>query len=245
MKAVLNGGLTFSISDGWWDEMKDDEAGWTIPTAHVEDQGERDRLEADALYEILEHEIAPLFHEVDAEGMRHGWLDRVRTSLVRIAPQITAARMVRDYVTELYLPAAGAAEAFADDPALADEFTAWKSRVSDAFDRISVRDVRIEGGRGDDLVPTGAEVALSAAVDLAGLGEHDVDVEALVGPVGEDGEIASPQLIPLRPVGVGGEDRWSASFTLPRPGELGVNVRVVPRHRVLASPAELGLIVTA
>jgi starch phosphorylase len=31
MKAVLNGGLTFSISDGWWDEMSTDEAGWTIP----------------------------------------------------------------------------------------------------------------------------------------------------------------------------------------------------------------------
>ncbi|MCG7308439.1 alpha-glucan family phosphorylase [Brachybacterium sp. ACRRE] len=266
MKAVLNGGLTFSISDGWWDEMKDDEAGWTIPTAHVADQGERDRLESDALYEILEHEIAPLFHDVDAEGMRHGWCDRVRTSLVRIAPQITAARMVRDYVTELYLPAAGAAEAFADDPALADEFTAWKGRVADAFGRISVRDVRIEGGRGEGLVPTGAEITLSAAVDLAGLGDHDVEVEALVGPVGPDGEIESPQLIPLRPgtgvegaagaesgigasTGIGAEDggaaRWSASFTLARPGELGVNVRVVPRHRVLASPAELGLFVTA
>jgi starch phosphorylase len=260
MKAVLNGGLTFSISDGWWDEMKDDEAGWTIPTAHVEDQDERDRLEADALYEILEHRIAPLFHDVDAEGMRHGWLDRVRTSLVRIAPQITASRMVRDYVGELYLPAAGAAEAFTQEPTLAGEFTAWKARAADAFDRITVADVRVDGGRSEDLVPSDAEITLSAAVDLAGLGEHDVDVEALIGPVGEDGEIIAPQRIPLRPEGTveaggpaeaeqpaGAEParRWSARVALARPGEMGVNVRVVPRHRVLASPAELGLIVTA
>lgn len=129
MKAVLNGGLTFSVSDGWWDEMKDDAAGWTIPTAQVEDQHRRDRIEAEALYEILEQSIVPLFYERDARGMQHGWMTRVRSSLVTVAPQITAARMVRDYVTELYLPAAGAASAFTTDPVLAEQFTAWKAGV--------------------------------------------------------------------------------------------------------------------
>src|SRR5690625_7146542 len=67
MKAVLNGGLSLSVSDGWWDEMKDDEAGWTIPTADVEDQGHRDRLEAEALYELLEDRVVPLFYERSEE----------------------------------------------------------------------------------------------------------------------------------------------------------------------------------
>src|SRR5699024_11811515 len=92
-KAVLNGGLTFSVSDGWWDEMKDDEAGWTIPTARIEDQAERDRVEAEALYEILEQSIIPLFYERDARGMQRGWMTKVRSSLVTVAPRITAARM--------------------------------------------------------------------------------------------------------------------------------------------------------
>src|SRR5690625_6197260 len=109
MKAVLNGGLSSDLSDGWWDEMKDDEAGWTIPTADVEDQGHRDRLEAEALYELLEDRVVPLFYERDARGMQRGWMNRVRSSLVRVGPQITAGRMVRDYVTELYLPASRAA----------------------------------------------------------------------------------------------------------------------------------------
>src|SRR5699024_9517171 len=76
MKAVLNGGLSLSVSDGWWDEMKDDEAGWTIPTADVEDQGHRDRLEAEALYELLEDRVVPLFYERDARGMQRGWMNR-------------------------------------------------------------------------------------------------------------------------------------------------------------------------
>lgn len=241
MKAVLNGGLTFSISDGWWDEMKDDAAGWTIPTADVADQVERDRIEAGALYEILEQEIAPLFYERDARGMQRGWMTKVRSSLVRIAPQITAARMVRDYVTDLYLPAARAAGAFAADPALAGAFTEWKARVGLVWSQIAVRDVRLEGTTGDR-VATGAEVTLSAEVDLAGLADEDVLVEAVLGEVADEDEIIDPQLIPLRR---GDDGRFAARFALAVPGRVGCTVRVTPQHPVLSSRAELGLVTTA
>src|SRR5690606_23778506 len=159
MKAVLNGGLTFSISDGWWDEMKDDEAGWTIPTAEVPDQAERNRIEAEALYDLLEHRIVPLFYERDGQGMQQGWMRTVRSSLVKVAPPFTAARMVRDYVTDLYLPAARAAAAFSADPALAGQFTAWKADVQAAWSTVRVREVTLEGADGG-AVSTGGEVTL-------------------------------------------------------------------------------------
>lgn len=241
MKAVLNGGLTFSISDGWWDEMKDDEAGWTIPTADVSDQVERDRIESDALYEILENRIVPLFYDRDARGMQHGWMDMVRTSLVRIAPQITAARMVRDYVTELYLPAARAARAFAQDPQLAGSFVAWRTGVAEAWDQVRVHELRLEGADGPQ-VATGSEVRLTAQVDLGRLNEEDVLVEAALGPVDASGEIDPVQLIPLRREEDG---RWSARFALTAPGEFGWTVRAMPNHRVLASRAEFGLVALA
>jgi len=241
MKSVLNGGLSLSVSDGWWDEMKDDEAGWTIPTADVEDQGHRDRLEAEALYELLEDRVVPLFYERDARGMQRGWMNTVRSSLVRVAPQITAARMVRDYVTELYLPASRGAAAFRADASLAESFTAWKARISSSWQRVAVGDVGLRGGDGD-IVATGAEVTLTAAVGLADLGDQDVLVEAVLGPVGEDGEIIEPQLIPLQR---GDDGLWAARFALTVPGEVGYTVRVTPQHPVLASRAELGLVATA
>jgi starch phosphorylase len=241
MKAVLNGGLTFSISDGWWDEMSTDEAGWTIPTAEIADQGRRDHIEAEALYGILEHRIAPLFYETGADGLRHAWFDKVRSSLVRVAPQITASRMVRDYVTELYLPAARGAGAFAADPRLSREFNEWRVGVSEAWSHVCVTDVRLDGAT-DSTVATGSEVVLSAAVDLAGLDGADVEVEAVVGTAGADGEIVNPQTIQL----VRDEDgRWSARFTLTRPGTTGYTVRVIPQHPVLAARAELGMVTTA
>ena len=60
MKAALNGGLNLSVLDGWWDEWYDGDNGWAIPTADgIDDVDHRDDLEAAALYDLIEHEVAP------------------------------------------------------------------------------------------------------------------------------------------------------------------------------------------
>ena len=76
MKAALNGGLNLSILDGWWDEWYDGNNGWAIPSADgVDDTDRRDDLEATALYDLIENEVAPRFYDVDA-GRRTRALDR-------------------------------------------------------------------------------------------------------------------------------------------------------------------------
>ncbi|MCS6712502.1 alpha-glucan family phosphorylase [Brachybacterium sp. EF45031] len=241
MKAVLNGGLTFSISDGWWDEMATDDAGWTIPTADREDRAERNRIEAEALYDILEHRIAPLFYDRDAQGVPVGWLQKIRASLVEIAPRITSSRMVRDYVTELYAPAARAAAAFGEDPQLRRRFSDWKATVADAWPQVRIHDVRLDGARGD-VVPAGAEVTLSALVELGPLSAQDVQVEAIVGTPDSDGELQDVELLPMRQEADG---RWATRAVLGATGPAGYTIRVVPQHPALADRAELGLVATA
>src|SRR6188472_2666345 len=69
MKAALNGGLNLSILDGWWDECFDGRNGWAIPTADgVEDADRRDDIEATALYDLIENEVAPRFYDVGDDG---------------------------------------------------------------------------------------------------------------------------------------------------------------------------------
>ena len=68
MKAALNGGLNLSILDGWWDEWFDGKNGWAIPTADgVEDPERRDDIEAAALYDLIENQVAPRFYDIDDE----------------------------------------------------------------------------------------------------------------------------------------------------------------------------------
>src|SRR5439155_996863 len=63
-KAALNGVLNLSILDGWWDEMYDGENGWAISSAETaDDLGRRDAVEAASLFDILEHQVIPLFYE--------------------------------------------------------------------------------------------------------------------------------------------------------------------------------------
>jgi starch phosphorylase len=102
MKAALNGGLNLSVLDGWWAEGYDGTNGWAIDGA-VDVNGEAlDARHAAALLELMEHEVAPLFYERDAEGVPRGWLRRVRASLRTGARDFSARRMLEDYVAKIY-----------------------------------------------------------------------------------------------------------------------------------------------
>ena len=106
MKAALNGSLNLSILDGWWAERFDGENGWAIPSAaESTDPAERDALEAVAMYDLVEHRIAPAFYERDAAGRPRRWLQMVRQSIATVLPRFSAQRMVKEYVQKMYVPA--------------------------------------------------------------------------------------------------------------------------------------------
>jgi starch phosphorylase len=104
MKVVLNGGLNLSVLDGWWHEGYDGETGWAIASPDA-DADEQDDHDAQALYDLLEREVVPLFYARDASGLPGGWINRIKTSMQRLIPRFSAERMVREYVTALYAPA--------------------------------------------------------------------------------------------------------------------------------------------
>ena len=109
MKAALNGSLNLSILDGWWAEFFDGENGWAIPTADsAGDASERDDLEADSMYDLIEHQIAPRFYDRGKDGVPTRWVENIRHTLATLSPALSADRMVKEYVTRLYMPAAQA-----------------------------------------------------------------------------------------------------------------------------------------
>ncbi|MCE9622909.1 MAG: alpha-glucan family phosphorylase [Actinomycetia bacterium] len=107
MKAALNGALNCSILDGWWDECYDGSNGWAIEsTENDPDLAARDHLEADSLFNLLEREIVPLFYKRDDNDVPHDWIAKMKANWKSLGPFVTATRMVREYTTELYEPAA-------------------------------------------------------------------------------------------------------------------------------------------
>jgi glycogen phosphorylase len=239
MKSALNGGLNLSIVDGWWDEYHDGRNGWAVPTAEdVADPDHRDDLEAAALYDLLEREVLPLFYD-RADGAPTGWLAMVRHVLTTLRPRVQAARMVRDYTTGLYLPAAASAQAVgADDHKGAKELAAYRERLRAHWARVRVADL--------DLIPAqprlGAPVTVRAVVEHGELDPSDVAVEAVLGRVDDAGELRDTTALPMRHEGGG---HYVADTVMPHAGAVGYTIRVLPHHALLASPAELGRVVLA
>ncbi len=101
-KAALNGGLNFSILDGWWDESFDGENGWAIRSSAATDAGQRDAEEASHLYDVLGAEIAPLYYGNGGEGPSSEWLNKVRHNWRTLGPFVNATRMVAEYADRIY-----------------------------------------------------------------------------------------------------------------------------------------------
>ncbi|MGC5245848.1 alpha-glucan family phosphorylase [Gordonia sp. DT219] len=241
MKSALNGGLNLSILDGWWDEMADGENGWAIPSAQgVTDEPRRDDLEAQALYSLLEDSVIPLFYARDGDGLPGRWVEMVRHTLSVLGPKVLASRMVRDYTTERYVPAAlEFAAAIADDYAAARDLAAYRRRVQAAWPSVTL------AGIDESREPGGAPLHLTARVALGGMAADEVKVEAVLGPVGDNGDISDPAATEMTPVDgpdASGRVRFAADVHPHRSGTLGYTARVLPRHRLLAADAELGLV---
>jgi starch phosphorylase len=246
MKAALNGSLNLSILDGWWAEFYDEENGWAIPSADSAGDGaERDKLEADSMYDLIEHQIAPRFYDRGDDGVPHRWVQSIRHTLSTLSPSLSADRMVREYVERLYLPAAKAEETIsANSYQPARELALWKSRVAEAWPAVHV--THVESGGVDAVPQVGDTLHVRAQVELGGLSADDVSVEVVYGRARDGDRLIDTQHAVLEPTtDNGGASTFAGSVPLGRAGSFGYNVRVVPRHPLLASAAEMGLIAAA
>jgi starch phosphorylase len=102
MKAALNGVLNLSVLDGWWAEAYDGSNGWAIDGDIDPDVAAQDQRHADALFDRLEADVVPLFHDREADGVPRGWLRMVRATLRTNGPRFSASRMVREYASRVY-----------------------------------------------------------------------------------------------------------------------------------------------
>jgi len=107
MKAALNGTLNFSILDGWWREGYNGSNGWAIgDETDFDDPNEQDAKDAASLYDVLEHEIIPLYYQNRAMGdASPEWMAKIKENIRTLAWQFSTRRMLKDYMSKMYIPA--------------------------------------------------------------------------------------------------------------------------------------------
>ncbi len=103
-KVPINGGINFSVLDGWWREGFNGENGWSIGfEKDYPNEEAQDNDDANNFYEILQNTIAPLFYEGEVSHESDHWIEKAKISLVTNIARFSTYRMVQDYTQKFYI----------------------------------------------------------------------------------------------------------------------------------------------
>ena len=205
-KAEMNGVLNFSVLDGWWYEGYRfcEKAGWALTDKRTfTDQSQQDQLDAATIYSMLENEIVPLYFAKNSKGYSPEWIQYIKNSVAKIAPNFTMKRMIDDYIDRFYDKEASRTKKLtAHDFALAKEIVAWKENVASKWDGVKVDSIIESVDQNNS--KTGQPFSTVIKVNSNGLG-RDVHVELVVYKVvnGEEKLVRTEQ---FKPIGQDGDN---------------------------------------
>lgn len=139
-KAEMNGVLNFSVLDGWWYEGYVEGAGWALTDKRTyENQQYQDQLDAATIYHCLETEIIPTYYAKNSKGYSPDWIQYIKNSIAKIAPDYTMKRMLDDYEDRFYHKlATRSAHISANNYEIAKQLAAWKEEVAQHWDSFQV-----------------------------------------------------------------------------------------------------------
>ena len=245
MKAAANGALNVSILDGWWDEAYMPEVGWAIGLGEVYDnENYQDDVESNALYNILEKEVVPLFYELGEGRIPRKWIQKMKNTLSMIVPYYNTHRMVHQYFSDCYLPAI---ERFnrlkAESCARVRTLALWKEHISKHWGEIKI--VKIDAdGKGPFEV--GGSITIKARIQLGELQPDDVSVELYTGGVDADDTLVDAVPFTMKYMKKDGKYCiFEGGIPFEKSGRVGFSLRIVPSHPDMAYHQDCRLITWA
>jgi starch phosphorylase len=244
MKAGINGVLNLSVLDGWWDEGYTGDNGWAIkPASETLGADARNAEEARTLYEILQDQVLPTYYGRGDMGYSAQWIRLMKRSIATILPRFTASRMVGDYLSQFYGPAARQGRRYARDEFRgAKDVAGWKARVVAAWPGVRIRRIDVPVGR----AAFGERLRIEVAVQVNGLEPSDVRVEMRLGVLDGEAETEADTgkgrfFVHTGALPDTGEHRYVLDFTPESCGKFDYRVRVFPYHDLLTHRLETGL----
>jgi len=150
--------------------------------------------------------------------------------------------MVRDYVNQLYVPAALSERAVNADYSGATRLADYKKRVRAAWPSVKIEHVESHGV--SDSPEVGQTMSVRAFVALGSLTPDDVEVQLVHGTIAHEDDLKAVATDALHVAETydAGRFCYEGSIELGHTGPFGYTVRVLPKHALLASPAELGVV---
>ena len=189
MKSVMNGGLHFSVLDGWWVEGYEDKAGWALPMEKTyEDQALQNQLDAEMIYNILEQEVQPLFYMRNSRNVPDGWVEYIKNSIAHVVPKFTMKRMLVDYEEGFYGKLFDRTKEMRKGHyKMAMDVAQWKKRVARHWEEVEVVESKFPAS-GTGLMKQGSKNKIEVTLRIPGLEAKDISLEMVFAGYNEKGQ---------------------------------------------------------
>lgn len=243
MKAAMNGIPHCSVLDGWWAEGYRPDRGWAIGNGETyADSAVQDRIEAKALYDMLENMIAPLFHDRGNGGIPTGWTTMMKKSMHMALSEFNTNRMAAEYTNDYYMPALSFSRSLGlNNMEGAKELANWKEAVREKWNGIYIEGV--DPGETDKTLTVGDTIEVTARLRAPGLSAGDLSVEAQFGEAsGDDWLSGRTSTILAFNREENGMLYFEGSISCKEAGKFGFTVRVLPAHPKYGRVVEPGLV---
>jgi phosphorylase/glycogen(starch) synthase len=199
-KVPVNGGINLSISDGWWVEGDNGSNGWTIgpkATYATLSAEQNDYEDAECLYRLLEDKVIPLFFQRSSDAIPHGWITVAKNSMQSLTAMYGCRRMVRDYMEQIYVPAARRGIAMeSDHQAKAKRLTSWQQSIPGRFNTCTIQSIEVTGIE-SDTVYCGKPFHVKLALQLGEMNAEELKVQFVIGISDGEDFTEQPDIIDL------------------------------------------------
>lgn len=246
MKVPINGGINFSVLDGWWSEGYNGKNGWTIGHEQEYESFEhQDNADAEDIYDTLENEIIPLYYDKDPEkDIPLKWISKMKESMKSVNPFFNTIRMLKEYTSKLYVNGIErAVELGKNEYEMAKELAKWKIFIQERWNSVKIQPV----GHSHEMMnlTINDSINVEVKVTLGEINPKDVQVEIYYGKASDeknslnDSETVSMDM--TQKVS-DTEYIYEGNITFKRKGDFAYTVRVIPYHKNLPHKHDAGLI---
>lgn len=230
MKASVNGGLNLSILDGWWCEGYHEDYGWRIGNGDAyEDYEYQDKIESQALYNLLEDEVIPVYYDRKRGNPPEKWVKMMKSAMKMAIKNYSSDRMVREYSTRFYIPSTLNLKALTADSAIkAKELALTQKRLETLWKGITLSKPTLITD-GEFMVGDTFRISLKAF--LGELSPEEVEIQIYHGRLKSSGQIEGnrTETMWLQETIGEGVHVYACTITCSDAGRFGYAARVIPK----------------